>query len=338
MFFLGIFQANFLDPRIIPPHIPLMIARRHLASRRTLPDTSTRAPWVLDSGGFNDITLHGQHRTTPLQYTKEIRRFRSEMPHLAWAAPQDWMCEVPALLRTGLSVEQHQHLTTQNYIELRILAPDLPIIPVLQGHFPDDYFRHLDLYSAPPYRIDLDPDTPLVGIGSVCRRQSTEDILHVLRPLASLQLRLHGFGMKTTGLQFAAHLLTSADSAAWSRAARYDGHRPLCTRPTSRHHGRPFQPAQCPSCAEIFYNSLHHHFPDNPPLPQQPPQPSGGTACPSPFPPPQAPSALPPPAPSRTEPAVTADNASSPPPNETDIFPAPNDQPPPPRPCLPAQH
>lgn len=318
MFFLGIFQANFLDPRIIPPHIPLMIARRHLAARRNLPDTSQRAPWVLDSGGFNDITLHGQHRTTPAQYVREIRRFQQNMPGLAWAAPQDWMCEVPALRRTGLSVEQHQHLTTQNYIELRTLAPDLPIIPVLQGHFPDDYFRHLDLYSARPYRIDIDPDTPLIGVGSVCRRQSTEDILHVLRPLAALHLNLHGFGMKTTGLQFAAHLLQSADSAAWSRAARYDGHRPMCIRPTSRHHGRPFQPAQCPGCAIIFYNSLHHHFPDNPPLPTESREPT----CPS-----SPPSALPPPAPSRTEPAATAASVSSPPPNATATSLAPSGQP-----------
>lgn len=305
MFFLGIFQANFLDPRIIPAHIPVMIARRHLAARRHLPDTQGRAPWVLDSGGFNDITLHGAHRTTPAQYAQEIRRFQNEMPGLAWAAPQDWMCEVPALRRTGLSVLHHQHLTIQNYIELRTLAPDLPIIPVLQGHFPEDYLHHLDLYSAAPYHVDIDNDTPLVGIGSVCRRQSVPEILHVLEPLHACGLHMHGFGMKTTGLELAAHLLGSADSAAWSRAARYDGHRPRCTRPVSRHHGRPFQPAQCPSCATLFYNSLHHHFPDNPPLPE-----SRDSECP----PTSAPCL---PAPLRTAPAATAGNGSSPPLNAT---------------------
>jgi len=57
----------------------------------------------------------------PKQYADEVRRFRAEIGNLAWAAPQDWMCE-PAVIAggkvgretfkgTGLSVPAHQTLT-----------------------------------------------------------------------------------------------------------------------------------------------------------------------------------------------------------------------------------
>ena len=61
---------------------------------------------------------------------------------------------------------------------------------------------------------------PLTGLGSVCRRQSTGQIAVIVTTLASLGLRLHGFGIKTTGLHRYGHLLASADSMAWSYAAR----------------------------------------------------------------------------------------------------------------------
>ena len=82
----------------------------------------------------------------------------------------------------------------------------------------------------------LQPGTPLadaslVGLGSVCRRQSTTGVGHILTALHDSGItRLHGFGFKVQGLRRFAHLLTSADSMAWSVDARRHG-RPLpgCT-------------------------------------------------------------------------------------------------------------
>ena len=54
----------------------------------------------------------------------------------------------------------------------------------------------------------------------MCRRQSTGQIAVIVTTLASLSLRLHGFGIKTSGLHLYGHLLASADSMAWSYAAR----------------------------------------------------------------------------------------------------------------------
>jgi hypothetical protein len=69
-------------------------------------------------------------------------------------------------------------------------------------------------------RIDLTAE-PLVGVGSICRRQGTAEAGRILtaRRIRGLT-RLHGFGFKILGLADHADLLTSADSMAWSDTAR----------------------------------------------------------------------------------------------------------------------
>lgn len=195
--------------------IPLMVSHRRLRRRATLPRAA--APWVCDSGGFTEVSQHGEWTIRPAEYTTALRRYRDEIGMLAWAAPQDWMCEPWIVARTGLSVAEHQARTTANLIELRTQAPDLPIIPVLQGWNLDDYLRHVDAYAAAG--IDLSAE-PLVGLGSVCRRQSTAEIEAIVWTLARLGLRLHGFGVKAGGLAAYGHMLTSADSMAGSYGAR----------------------------------------------------------------------------------------------------------------------
>lgn len=218
-FFLGSHRAHWLETA----GVPLLVSRRTLAPMRALP--RARIPWALDSGGFTELSMHGAWRTTPREYVAEIRRFADEIGMLEWASPQDWMCEATMLARTGLSVEEHQRRTIANYRELRALAPDLPIIPVLQGWTFGDYMRHVEHYDSAG--VDL-RSLPLVGVGTVCRRQSTTMAGTVLAVLHSEGLRLHGFGFKVQGLRASAHLLTSADSMAWSysgrRNAPLDGH------------------------------------------------------------------------------------------------------------------
>jgi len=67
-----------------------------------------------------------------------------------------------------------------------------------------------------------------VGVGSVCKRNGNPSaIVAVLEAVKKRRpdLRLHGFGLKTTALQnaYITSLLYSADSMAWSMAARKQG-------------------------------------------------------------------------------------------------------------------
>src|SRR5262249_181684 len=77
---------------------------------------------------------------------------------------------------------------------------------VVQGWQLADYLACVQLYRSAG--VDL-TRLPLTGLGSVCRRQSTGQIAVIVTTLASLGLRLHGFGIKTTGLHPYAHLLPS---------------------------------------------------------------------------------------------------------------------------------
>lgn len=213
-FFLGTHQPSWLaDPRVVS--VPLFVSRRTLMRRKALPRAVGK--WSLDSGGFSELSLHGAWTITARQYAAEVRRYRDEIGGLAWAAPQDWMCEAVMLAKTGLSVEKHQARTVANFIELRSIAPDIPIIPVIQGWNLADYWRCEDLYRRAG--VDLSAE-PLVGVGTVCRRQGTSTATRIMRTLAASGLSLHGFGFKRTGLLASASDMASADSMAWSYSGR----------------------------------------------------------------------------------------------------------------------
>lgn len=209
MFYLGTHHAFWLGSA----GVPLFVSRRALLHRPTA--RPAIAPWALDSGGFTELALHGGWVTPARQYASEARGWASQLGGLQFAAPQDWMCELPMLKRTGLSIAEHQRRTVANYLELRSIAPDVPWIPVLQGWHLDDYQRCADAYEAAGVTLATQP---LVGVGTVCRRQGTDEAVAIIAAMSQRAPRLHGFGFKIQGLTRSK--LASADSLAWSYNAR----------------------------------------------------------------------------------------------------------------------
>jgi hypothetical protein len=212
-FYLGCHQPSWLG-RLVD--IPMMVSRRRLSGRRQLPHATS--DWALDSGGFTELSMHGRWRIDTHTYVREVRRYADEIGHLQWAAPMDWMTEGQVLARTGASLLTHQRRTVDNFLELRDIASDLPFIPVLQGQTVRDYHRCADMYER--HGVDL-ADQPLVGLGSVCRRQHSRDVEEIVRSLAERAPHLHAFGVKTLGLHRCADAIASSDSAAWSLQGRY---------------------------------------------------------------------------------------------------------------------
>jgi hypothetical protein len=246
-FYLGTHQPAWLTNATVP----LFVSHRRLVGRTRLP--RARTSWALDSGGFSELSLYGEWRTDPAEYVYWVDRYDREIGCLDWAAPQDWMCEPFMLAKTGLTVRDHQERTVENFVRLLALWDGMqaqylrpvdrnscPFMPVLQGWTVDDR-RCVDLYAEAGIRL---ADYPLAGIGSVCRRQATGEIDHIVRSLGAV-LPLHGFGCKTTGLGQYGRWLTSADSMAWSVARRREpGCRPghaseaNCLRYALAWHGR----------------------------------------------------------------------------------------------------
>lgn len=185
---------------------------------------------LIDSGAFTELFLHGHYRHGVETYAAELHRLHvGGVIEIAAAVAQDYMCEPFILAKTGLDIAAHQRLTIERYdallVELdRLFGGKCPfhVMPVLQGFAPADYAHHVDIYG--------DRLTPgmWVGVGSVCKRQG--DPAAVIRVLQAISWRrsdllLHGFGVKKTSLLHSGirALLTTADSMAWSFAARKQG-------------------------------------------------------------------------------------------------------------------
>lgn len=213
-FWLGTHEPCWLARHTVP--LFLSAIRLRLKLRKDAPPAV--GPWALDSGGFSELTQHGTWTIGPRRYVDEVRRWQDKLGGLVWAATQDWMCEPFVLAKTGKSLAYHQHRTIGSWHDLKAFAPDVPWVPVLQGYHYDDYFRHREMYEASGVRLG---ELPVVGVGSVCRREDTTAAEEILRDLyLKHRLKLHGFGFKTDGLMNCARYLVSADSLAWSDAAR----------------------------------------------------------------------------------------------------------------------
>jgi hypothetical protein len=199
--------------------VPLFVSHRRLAARLKNHHRRAVTTWALDSGGFSELSLYDTWKTTPAQYVEAVEQYASEIGGLEWAAPQDWMVEDVMLAKTGLTMGEHQRRTIRSVQTLRAMAPHLPFVPVLQGQRVRDYVRHAEDYAAEGIGLAAEP---VVGVGSVCRRQSGEEagrIFAALRSELGLQ-NLHGFGVKRTGLAKYGEHLSTADSQAWSYRAR----------------------------------------------------------------------------------------------------------------------
>lgn len=202
-----------------------MISVKRLLKRRS---GFAVGEWMMDSGAFTELRDFGHYRESPEAYARQILRW-AECGDLVAAASQDFMCErfifAQRLKHTGnvYTVADHQRSTIERYDAIRdTVAGAVYILPVLQGYWPDQYVEHIRQYGK---RL---PHGMWVGVGSVCKRNgSPREIATVLRAIKQERpdLRLHGFGVKTTALK--SHevraLLYTADSMAWSFRARKEG-------------------------------------------------------------------------------------------------------------------
>lgn len=177
--------------------------------------------WIMDSGAFSAILRHGGYPDGVEEYAAQINRWKANGNLLA-AVAQDFMCEPPLLARTGLTVAEHQRLTIERYDALLPLVDGVYVMPVLQGYSPEEYVDHIRQYGE-----RLKPGM-WVGVGSVCKRNgdpaAIEAVLFAIKRERP-DLRLHGFGLKTTALRsgLVRELLVTADSMAWSFSARKQG-------------------------------------------------------------------------------------------------------------------
>lgn len=258
LFYTGTHRPGWLWDGTVD--FPLMVSDRTLREHATL-RPATVPEWAIDSGGFTELSAYGRWTQTPREYVERVARYDREIGNLAWAAPQDMMCEdgiiyggrvSPTVVApgTGLSVRAHQDLTVANYVELLDLWPqysdeECPFIPVLQASDPDGYETCHGLYERAGVNL---AECFLVGVGSVCRRSSSAEVRDVVSVVGAMSLVSHWFGVKLAGVRLAG-LRTgeevvagdlfecgpaSLDSLAWSMDARFGERLPGCTHKSAK--------------------------------------------------------------------------------------------------------
>ena len=208
-FFVGVHHTDWLA------HIRGCVSVARLSRRKSL----KAGEWMIDSAAFGDLAKKGEHRSVE-SYAETIDRLKG-FGDLAAAASQDFICDPYVRSKTGLSVEASISQTVGRFVRLRE-ATDAPLMPILQGWTVADYRRCLAAYG------DILKPGEWVGVGSlVSRSRRAGTIRDILAEVKSLRgdLRLHGFGLGLMSLNDAAvrGLLFSADSMAWSYAARREG-------------------------------------------------------------------------------------------------------------------
>ena len=210
-FYLGTHMASWLEKT----DVPLFLSIRALRKRKKLP--VAKGPYCADSGGFTELNLFGEWRTSASQFIEEVRRIAEHVGRPDWVPNRDWMCESFVLQKTGLTVAEHQRRTVEDFIDLKSRAPDLPWMPVLQGFTLDEYLACAELYERQGVQLRAEK---IVGVGTMCRRQGTQDAHKILHAIQQLGIKSHAFGFKKTGLQLSRQFIASSDSLAWSLHAR----------------------------------------------------------------------------------------------------------------------
>nr|WP_205267521.1 hypothetical protein [Mycolicibacterium sphagni] len=138
-------------------------------------------------------------------------------------ARDSWCAPLHFAPPTGRPQDLSPRRTVENFVELQALwdgkSYDNPYMPVIQGWLPEDYLRCLDLYAK--YGVDL-TNYPIVGVGSVCRRQASSQIDTVISTILHRdpEMPLHAFGVKAGGLKLYGRKIYTSDSLAWSYQAR----------------------------------------------------------------------------------------------------------------------
>lgn len=212
-FFLGLHQPSDAQRVSFPAFVSVNRLRDRVSDFQV-------GDWIMDSGAFTELSTHGHYRHDVSEYAEQVNRW-ARCGNMLAAVAQDYMCEPFIVEKTGLSVAEHQIRTLQRYMALTAMTPHY-VMPVIQGFSLADYTRHIDQYRG------LLQQGAWAGVGSVCKRNGDpSQIEYILRGIKAKRpdLRLHGFGLKTLALARPAifNMLHSADSMAWSYAARKQG-------------------------------------------------------------------------------------------------------------------
>lgn len=167
--------------------------------------------WIMDSGAFSEIQKHGDFVHEKEEYLDLATKFNP-----LYFVSQDY------LVFDGdneAEIKEKQKKTIERFSWF--FSKKQNVMPVIHGNTPRQYLDHLKAYNF--------PNGAYVGVGSLVPKGLGLKTW-ILEEIKSFRpdLKLHGFGLKKTELcnSRIRELIYSADSMAWSFAARMNGGSP----------------------------------------------------------------------------------------------------------------
>jgi len=194
---------------------PVNVMVNYASKVRHFP-TQNVAMRFVDSGGYSFF-----HKDLVFDKLDKYLKFVARH-HADWFASRDYPCEPELLKRRHSSTFSNQLMTLNQQVDIEThIENEYPelfkhFVAVLQGWALDDYIFMAD------YLNDHGLLTDLVGVGSVCRRHSENEIKKIILGIKTQFpiVKLHGFGVKFTVLENKEtwDALHSADSVAYQYA------------------------------------------------------------------------------------------------------------------------
>jgi hypothetical protein len=200
---------------------------------------------AVDCGGFVATKIWGEYRYNPDQYVE----WCSRVPNLRWAAMPDKCCEQEVAGTEGLVRERQVWTRERARLFIQTYGPaPWAWVPTLQGWTVADYLRAADdleplirqlqhFYFERPAHLYETTDEPdpaelaaaerntldfRVGIGTLCARKSTAQIVEIVEALTARlpNVDFHLWGVKLQAIkEWPGGLpasVVSTDSAAWN--------------------------------------------------------------------------------------------------------------------------
>jgi len=190
----------------------IMISATFLRTRKS--KLKIEKPWMLDSGIGGMFKDNSSQRLSLEEYANIISLHE---PPIAWT--YDYPCEPSIREKYCYTSSRAQDMTNDNTAILRDFYGLKNVMSVVQGWTLDDYLENIDKIKGAGLL------TERLGIGSVCRRGQTKEIVRIIKAVRNnipRWVKLHGFGVKTSVLKTEARfLLDSVDSSAWGIERRY---------------------------------------------------------------------------------------------------------------------
>lgn len=204
----------------VPILLPASSFARYGLRKPRLPEHVTER--AADSGGFVATFKWGDYRYSPAQYVEWLQSWQPQ-----WAATMDYCCEPEVIGTSGLVRERQQRTTDMAWhFWTQYKSHNWAWVPTVQGWDISDYTQHaeelrplIEEMSA-YYRSGPQHSAFRVGIGTLCRRASSQMIREVALTVANIlpDIPLHLWGIKLATLQSSIALpaqVVSVDSAAW---------------------------------------------------------------------------------------------------------------------------